>query len=68
MYFIKKTRDVMFDTDQKHKQYNISLTTLFHIYRPISVIPHPKHHTYAHAPLPVIHKTEWVRLGSLVST
>ena len=34
MYFIKKTHDVMFDTDHKHKQYNIGLTTLFRIYRP----------------------------------
>ena len=34
MYFIKKTRDVMFDTVHKYKQYNIGLTTLFRIYSP----------------------------------
>ena len=58
----------MFDTDQKHKQYK---------YKPYYIISYlqayirntsSKHHIYAQAPLPVIHKTEWVRLGSLVST
>ena len=58
----------MFVTDQKHKQYKIDLTMVNYNYR--SIIPKSLVKSTNLYPCAITcneKKTEWVRLGSLVS-
>ena len=58
MYFhyITKSQDVMFNTDQKHKQNKIDLTTVIHNYWPIIQNLSSSPPTYTLVPLPVMQR------------